>query len=188
MYRSRLAGLAMLAATALTACVAPQAAPAPPPAAVVPATDIDQFAQRFLDQLQPLSISQGREYCGNFIKRVDGTLAATPPVRGTADGCAYQVAETAVATYHTHGRYLPNYLNEIPSSVDITSARAFLLDDYVSTPGGRLWRIDGQTGVADLICGARCVTTDPMFVPGRNDPRATRYTVAELRRIERGFR
>ena len=48
---------------------------------------------------------------------------------------------------------------------------------YVSTPGGRLWFVDGRAREASLICGPRCLTQDPFYVPDRSVE--TSYTLEE---------
>lgn len=143
--------------------------------------DVARYAQQFLDGIQPVSFRESREYCGFFVEAPDGTLAGTPPRAGTADGCvAGFVPGNAVASYHTHGGYLPNYFNEIPSINDAQSAVEVRLDDYVSTPGGRFWKVDGTTGTATVLCGVGCLQQDPIFVPDTRNPPAPWYTMAEL--------
>ncbi|WP_168769389.1 DUF4329 domain-containing protein [Yoonia sediminilitoris] len=164
---------------------APNAAPAS--ALITPARPemIADYAKRYLNSLQPASFSQSREFCGFFVERSDGQIVGTTPQAGTSDGCsAGFVPDNAVASYHTHGGYLPQYINEIPSINDAESAVDIQLDDYVSTPGGRFWKVDGTTGTTTMLCAVGCLKQDPIFVPNPQIPPAPRYTLTQLRKLQ----
>ncbi len=156
-----------------------------PDIAPAPVSDIDSYAQRFLNALQPRSFAESREYCGFFVANRDGQVVGTAPRAGTADSCvAGFIPANAIASYHTHGGYLPNYFNEVPSISDAVSAMDVELDDYVSTPGGRFWRVDGDTGTAITLCGRGCLAQDPIFRPDPRNPIAVRYTLDQLRALQ----
>ena len=87
-----------------------------------------------------------------------------------------------VASFHTHGRHSDQYDGEVPSTIDIQSDIASGLDGYIATPGGRLWFIDHEQGVARLACGPGCLTQDPSYVPCPGDTIASSYTIEELTR------
>ncbi len=156
------------------------APPAPPSAA-----EADAFARQFLNSIQARSIRERRELCGYFIQLPNGQITATPPVPGTFASCE-QVAPRAgqgiFASYHTHGAYGAQYDNEVPSSTDLQSDFEFGIDGYVSTPGGRVWRIESDTREAIQICGRGCISVDRGFVPDGEAFILTRYTLADLAR------
>ncbi len=146
---------------------------------------VDNFARNFLNNVQPLSIAQRREHCGYFFIGSNGQLQGTPPRPGTFASCdmpAPLVGQNIIASYHTHGAYGRQYDNEVPSVVDLTSDFDFGIDGYVSTPGGRVWLVDFQTLSTSQLCGLRCVTSDPGFVPIGEDRIRQSYTVQTLQR------
>lgn len=174
----------LLACAALSACDAPQVisgATAPAASTAISRDERDAFVRQFLDSIQAQSIAESREYCGYFVLS-GGQLAATTPRPGTEASCDYgPIPRNTVASYHTHGSYGAQYDNEVPSGFDLISAREVAFDDYVSTPGGRLWRVDGSTGNATQLCGLGCLVDDPNFVPRDEDRVLEVYTIATLR-------
>jgi len=178
----------VLACVALAACDAPQVvnSAAPATADATSFQQTDAFARQFLNSIQAQSIAESREFCGYFVQ-TGGQIIATPPRRGTEASCDYgTIPRATVASYHTHGSYCAVYDNEVPSGFDLISARDVRLDDYVSTPGGRLWRVDGQTGNATQLCGLGCLVNDPNFVPRNESSVRTVYTIATLRQRQGG--
>jgi hypothetical protein len=146
---------------------------------------IDNFARNFLDTLQVRSIAERREHCGYFFIGSDGRLQASPPRPGTFAACdmpAPLAGQGIVASYHTHGAFGRQYDNEVPSVIDLTSDFDFGIDGYVSTPGGRVWLVDFQTRTTRQLCGLRCVTSDPGFVPQEEASIRQSYTVQTLQR------
>ncbi|AGI68409.1 hypothetical protein OAN307_c28410 [Octadecabacter antarcticus 307] len=146
---------------------------------------IDNFARNFLNTLQVRSIAERREHCGYFFVSSGGSLQASTPRAGTFASCdmpAPLAGQGIIASYHTHGAYGRQFDNEVPSVIDLTSDFDFGIDGYVSTPGGRVWLVDFQTRSTRQLCGLRCVTSDPGFVP--QDERSIRqtYTVQTLQR------
>lgn len=156
--------------------VAPQNAPS--------AQQADQFARQFLNTIQARSFAGRREYCGYFIVDNAGRLSATPPTPGTFASCEMPIPQSGqgvFASYHTHGAYGPNYDNEVPSTADLLSDFEFGIDGYVSTPGGRVWRVEFDDRSTVQVCGQGCVAVDPGFVPQGEQFIRSRYTVPELR-------
>lgn len=146
---------------------------------------VDNFARNFLNNVQVRSISERREYCGYFFIDRDGRLQGTPPRPGTFASCsmpAPQRGQGIIASYHTHGAYGRGFDNEVPSVVDLTSDFDFGIDGYVSTPGGRVWLVDFQTLSTRQLCGPRCVTSDPGFVPQNDAGIRSSYTLQTLQR------
>ena len=141
-------------------------------------------AREVLMQLQPRSFAENREYCGYVGVLPDGTVSVTEVTRGRRDSCLSRADESRfveiVASFHTHAGFDPEADSEVPSIEDIEGDMFEGVDGYVSTPGGRLWYIDGRRGVATLICGLGCMGQDPNFVPGIAGPIANRYTLDDL--------
>ena len=146
-------------------------------------TDPDLFAIAFLDSIQAQSIADQREYCGFFYFDDSGAVRATPPRRGTFATCSMPAPRPGFgvfASYHTHGAYGEEYDNEVPSVTDLQSDFNLGLDGYVSTPGGRVWRVNRDTRDTVQLCGLRCVTADPDFVPRNESGVFSRYTLLQL--------
>ncbi|MFK7753660.1 MAG: DUF4329 domain-containing protein [Sedimentitalea sp.] len=154
------------------------------PAQSLRAQTMQQIAFDALQAQQAPSIRRNSEYCGLIVRRPDGSLTARRAHRGTRDSCQRTWNSNftdVVAIFHTHGRYLPQYDNEVPSIRDMKSATRSKLFSYVSTPAGRFWVIDPKTGVARLICGPRCMSWDPRHVPDPDDRILNRYTLELLK-------
>lgn len=143
------------------------------------------FAADLFNWLQAQSIDEGREYCGLIGVDANGSYVATTARRGGSSSCLPPVSAgrgvTALASYHTHGAYNPEYLTEVPSFDDIRTDIEDGTDGYVATPGGRLWYIDARAQEARLICGARCLVSDVEFAEDPEFPVRTRYTLEDLR-------
>ena len=152
------------------------------PAAAQDAVEME-VAREILSSLQHLSFEKRREYCGFIGYDARGVLVATPGFPGTMARCGAPFPDdlAVVASYHTHGAFDHGYFNEIPSDIDVESDHAFLLNGYVSTPGGRFWYIDGREKVTWQICGTGCLPIAPGFYKGASGPIAERYTFDELR-------
>lgn len=158
-----------------------QQIPVPENLPTAPIAELETYAMAFLDGIQESSFNEGREFCGFFVETADGNVIGTPPTMGSVDTCYYaDTPSNAVATYHTHGSYSHGHVSEIPSDVDAISAVEFELDDYVSTPGGRFWRVDGGTGDVHMICGQSCVLKDPAYVNDNSYHIEQTYTLREL--------
>ena len=145
------------------------------------------FVKSVLNKAQSLSIKAGREYCGYIGIAPNGTLKATKPKRGRLDSCRPREPSEnieLIASYHTHASFDIDADSEVPSSNDVLADMDEELDGYVATPGGRLWFIDGQRGVAKQICGRKCLLSDKAFQADIFEPIKKRYTVEQLERRE----
>lgn len=143
----------------------------------------DAFAVAFLDTIQAQSIAERREFCGFLFVDTNGIVRASPPVRGTFAACnmpAPTRRSGAFASYHTHGAYGPQFDNEVPSVTDLESDFRLGLDGYVSTPGGRVWRVNHLSRDTVQLCGLGCVTSDPDFVPRNESGVFARYSLVQL--------
>lgn len=140
-------------------------------------------AKKVLTRLQALSFEKNREYCGFIGYNSEGVLTATSPISGDQASCnAPFPSDMAVtASYHTHGDFDVDYLNEIPSIVDMEGDAEFYMNGYVSTPGGRLWFIDTQVLTAYQICGIGCLPKAKSFQRGKDGVIADVYEYDALR-------
>lgn len=165
-------------ATASTAAVL---APRPGLAIAAPSTaQADAFAVAFLDSIQAQSFAARREYCGYFLF-VDGRILPTAPIPGTTASCTQPAPPLyAFASYHTHGAFDADYDNEVPSPEDMLGDFAFGIDGYISTPGGRVWRVEIDDRAAIQVCGLGCVAVDRGFIPRDEMSIPPRMTVEDL--------
>lgn len=152
------------------------------PPIIAETDDVDAFAKIILDGLQPLSIAEGREYCGYIFETPTGDIAATPASKGGEDFCDLPEPDNStIASYHTHGGFSTDYDNEVPSTDDVEGDFEAGIDGYISTPGGRIWIVDYDAQIARQLCNTLCVTSDP-----NNDPEDAgfvpqTFTLPELR-------
>jgi len=148
-------------------------------------SEVQDFARAQLTELQPQSFAQNVELCGIIFEDEDGELGTTPVTSGEQASCdiAYfdEPGMAPIASYHTHGSFSRDYDSEVPSMLDLQSDIQSQMDGYVSTPGGRFWRIDWEAQTAIQICGENCVPKDPAYRDCPADQIATRYTLDELR-------
>ncbi|QBF30569.1 DUF4329 domain-containing protein [Thalassococcus sp. S3] len=145
---------------------------------------VEALAKQLLRELQAKSIKGNREYCGLIGRRPDGSLVSTRVARGQKAQCRYPLPDprtVVVASFHTHGAFLKRYDNEVPSLFDVLNDMTAQSDGYVSTPGGRFWHIDGETGTIRLLCGPKCLPWDPRYVDGATGFIAGKYTLQELK-------
>ena len=136
-----------------------------------------------LADAQRRSFSANREVCGLFGRNAQGKLVSTSGRLGGRDGCrpGYDPRGVEVfATWHTHGAFEDDYDSEVPSPDDVRAEMIEGQIGFVATPGGRLWMIDGESGVANLVCGLPCLPADQSFEPGVFGPIAKRYTLEQL--------
>lgn len=142
-------------------------------------TVVNTFAMQVLNDIQPRSIAERREYCGYIFVAPSGQLNATLPRAGTKTGCEMPeplIGEGVIASYHTHGAYEPNFASETPSDVDLISDFNYGTDGFIGTPSGRVWHVDFQTRAAYQICASGCITSDPAFA-GDAQAVPTTYTL-----------
>lgn len=144
------------------------------------------LARDVLTALQPLSFEKGREYCGYLGLTRQGELVASAAVPGDMASCTADLPDdiAVIASYHTHGAFDEGYFNEMPSTTDVESDAAFLLNGYVATPGGRFWHIDGRTRIARQVCGGGCLPVAPGHYKEADGEVADVYTLQELRRLQ----
>ena len=157
-----------------------------PPAEIGPEFDAQAIA--FLNELQPRSIQEKREYCGYFGTTSNGEFRASKPAPGEVDGCLipdWPSGFAVIASYHTHGAFDTELDSEVPSTDDLRADIKAEVYGYISTPGGRVWIVDWRDRSASQLCGPGCVFQDPQFIPGDAGPIAQSYTLSDLRRRER---
>jgi hypothetical protein len=145
------------------------------------------FAKKILSQAQAKSFATQREYCGYIGITPAGRLKATPPTRGHLDSCYASTPPNnleIIASYHTHAAFDPEADSEVPSSVDMLADMGEGVDGYIATPGGRVWFIDGQRGIARQICGVRCIISDKYFKSGGHNKVRAHYTLQQLQSRE----
>ena len=145
------------------------------------------LAKATLDALQSTSFKANREYCGYIVIDANGDLVATLATQGAIGYC--EAAEppkdsVPVTSYHTHGAFEYDTPAELPSVGDLEADEAEGVDGYVSTPGGRLWYIDGEDQIASQLCSLGCLTQDPNFEAGLDGDLLISYTIQELRALE----
>lgn len=124
-------------------------------------------AAKALNAIQKRSYTIEREFCGVLYLH-GGEIRASTPAKGEEATCTIRYADHTrsriIATYHTHSSYSPVIDSEVPSRLDLSSTINSGLDDYVSTPGGRLWLVSADTKSVHLICDIGCLIMDPRFV------------------------
>lgn len=89
-----------------------------------------------------------------------------------------------VASYHTHGAFEYETPAKFPSVSDLEADEAEGVDGYITTPGGRLWYVDGVDQIASQMCGIGRLTQDPNFEAGLDGELLISYTIDELRALE----
>lgn len=151
------------------------------PAILSQTDDPDIFATQVLNSLQPSSIMQSREFCGFIIETRDGGLATTAIYQGGEDYCDLPTTfAPIVASFHTHGGFSDDYDNEVPSVDDMAGDLEAGTDGYISTPAGRIWKIDHEARIARQLCSVRCVTFDPNDDPSAAGFVPQTFTLPEL--------
>ena len=154
-----------------------------PTAATAQPADEVALAKRLLRDMQERSIRESREFCGMIGFDAEGRYVVGPISRGSAARCTFRPPRSAVkivASFHTHGAYLPAYDNEVPSVIDLESEISHGLRGYVATPGGRFWLVDGVSEEVTLICGPKCMPWDPRYDDGDLEQIRSKYTRSEL--------
>lgn len=177
----RVAGRSLGAVLALTLVSAPNG---------VRAQDahVTALARAVLAQIQERSIANRREYCGMIGRDATGRLVLGKVRKGSAGACRPPrdpAGFIAVASFHTHGAYDPDYDNEVPSVGDVLSDMKEATDGYIATPGGRLWFVDRRDGTVRLLCGPGCLPVDPDHVPDPDLPVRDTYTLPALKAREK---
>jgi len=117
------------------------------------------------------------------VRDMAGHLRLTGPFQGGAETCQAPWPERAarvLASWHTHGGFDVGMWNELPSDRDMRADRMEGVDGWLATPGGRLWHIDGKGMVATLVCGPRCLPSDPDYDPATTGVVGPRYSYWDL--------
>ncbi|MCJ8322478.1 MAG: DUF4329 domain-containing protein [Rhizobiales bacterium] len=158
------------------------------------AHDLDKdyflFVKEFLTTIQQRTFDNNREYCGYFGYNANDELIATKPTKGEEDSCYSEdppISLDLVASYHTHGAFSVDADSELPSSNDMQADLEEGVDGFIATPGGRIWYIDSEAGVATMECGRNCILADPRFNGSLLDPVKKSYTIKTLQRREDGY-
>ncbi len=152
-------------------------------ASPVYADEIDRFAIKQLNEAQPLSIKQNREYCGLIGYDASDQLAATKPRKGRRHSCnpgRDPRGWDVIATYHTHGGYDVDSDSEVPSMSDMREDFRDGIDGYIATPGGRVWLNSVERRKALMLCGRNCVLSDANFKPCNGFLPKKQYTMQSL--------
>jgi len=147
--------------------------------------ELAAFARDTLNALQKNSIKGRREYCGFIGRDAAKRLVASPARPGTQASCTMPRLPRGfkpIATYHTHGAFDLGYDNETPSYQDLRSDIDAALHGFISTPGGRLWYSDKDAEEVRLVCGPRCLITDPRYSEARHGEVAPVYSLKALAR------
>jgi hypothetical protein len=147
-------------------------------------SEVQAFARQRLDAMQARSFSDRVELCAIIFENSDGKLDTTEVREGDEATCDLRYFDepgmAPLASIHTHGAFDQNYDSEVPSLLDLESDIESRLDGYVSTPGGRFWRIDWQQERAVLVCREGCLKQDPAYRPCAGDAIAPAYSRPQL--------
>jgi hypothetical protein len=151
---------------------------------------IETKVRQILETVQDDSIERDIEFCGYIVIRPDNVeLEVIGPTEGNRFQCKTPLVYKPykiLASFHTHGGADPEASTEFPSSIDFDAARAEGHDAFVGTPGGRIWRINHETGVAAIVCGPEnCLRQDPRLLA---EPVPKELTRSDVLKIEKKLR
>lgn len=152
--------------------------------AIAQSEEETEFVMALLTNLNPQSIEFNREVCGYIVRHPDGRLESTKLSWGTEASCLSSPIPPgveAISSWHTHAAWGRGYDGEVPSTIDVEGDMRYNVNGWVSTPGGRLWFINGQTGNMHQVCGRDCLPSDPGFFPEEHGPVEKEYSLEELR-------
>ena len=153
--------------------------------ATVSQAEVQAFAKAELNKLQTRSFEEGAEFCAMVFENYSGELDISRTLKGSNHSCAslyvIEPGMLPLAGLHTHGEFDTAYVGETPSAQDVMVSASERVDGYVSTPGGRFWKIDWRSETAELICGERCLEQDPDFDRCEAFTPAESYTLKDLR-------
>jgi len=155
------------------------------PAAFAQSVEETELVYALLRNMNQQSITHNREVCGYIVRTPAGTLEVSKVSWGGPASCAtipVPPEYTIISSWHTHAAWAPGYDGEVPSTIDVEGDMGMGINGWVSTPGGRMWFINGQTGFMYQVCGRDCLPTDPGFYPEEHGPVEKQYTLAQLRR------
>ena len=146
---------------------------ATPSPATAQSAEETAFVLALLRGMNQLSVRFNREVCGFVLRDADGSYSSTKVSWGGAASCAslpLQPGLTTVSSWHTHAAWAEGYDGEVPSIQDVEGDMSMGINGWVSTPGGRLWFVDGRSGALRQVCGRGCLPVDPGFVPEEHGP------------------
>jgi hypothetical protein len=147
--------------------------------------ELTEYARKTLDDLQARSFKENREFCGVIYRTGMDQITRSRIFIGDESSCDFEWEETpvkiALASFHTHGSWNADYDSEAPSIQDLETDINSKVLGYISTPGGRLWALDWDTGTATIICGEGCLAKDPNYRPCNAFPPQQSYSLDELR-------
>lgn len=146
-----------------------------------------RLAKTSLEALQARSFSENTEFCGYIIRDVSGKMGVSDIIQGDANSCLppdVDENDVVIASFHTHGAFEFDTPAEFPSAGDVEGDEEEGIDGYISTPGGRMWFVDGSETMVSQLCGVGCLSQDPRFVEGLDGDLALSYTLEELRALE----
>ena len=134
---------------------------------VVSTDTLTRYARAELEEVQSRSIARNQEYCGVIFEDEGGNLQTSKIYEGGRAQCAFDwgvpLGNHVVASFHTHGGYDEDFDSEVPSVEDVATDIDARIDGFVSTPGGRIWHVEWQEGVAVQMCGEGCIEQDPKY-------------------------
>jgi hypothetical protein len=118
---------------------------------------LDSAAITALQQINPTSISEDKEYAARGYENPDGTYSVTDFNRGNQASStpppisSLPAGATNAARLHTHGGNDPLYDNEHFSPADMRNARNEGVPSYLATPSGTIQRYDPSTNRVTVI-------------------------------------
>ena len=123
-------------------------------------------ARQVLNEVNPISIAQNREWGGYVYRNADGSYSSTNAIRGNATSLLLPAPDSAApsgamttASYHTHAAFDPRYDNENFSPQDILSDELFDIDGYLATPRGQFKYHDVRKGRVITLGGPGAIAT-----------------------------
>jgi hypothetical protein len=155
----------------------------------VPHEQVDAYAREALNELQTQSFARDQEFCAIIFENSDGTLGNNKVRDGSKASCNIAYFDgpgmAPRASMHTHGGHDRDYDSEVPSLIDLESDMDSGTVGYVSTPGGRLWKVEPERERVVQLCGEGCLKQDPDYAPCPADDLKEEYSLAELRERSR---
>ena len=109
----------------------------------------DAAGRDAINDINPTSIKEGKEYAGRIYKNPDGTYSYTAPNPGTKDSSnpgKHPDGTTNAGSYHTHGANDLGYDNENFSDPDKNLSQGEGQPGYLGTPGGRTKKYTPEAG------------------------------------------
>ena len=76
--------------------------------------------------------------------------------------------------------FMDNAESEVPTVAELRGSLASKIDDYVATPGGRVWLNVPAEGLTYQVCGRGCVKADPKARPCKSFTPRIEYTLKQL--------